>query len=156
MKKRLGMHFDQPVVCRDCLENIQEKHLSIFTCYLAEKSVRLNYFLAASVYFSELACFDHDIALKLRPYGGLTGNSSLDKYQKVSKNVRLYAISHDAAGFIYEIYNQDLVILICFGGKAAIVLAGICREYNFAYKYTFFPSIFLLWNAEQQNGCVRR
>ena len=44
--------------------------------------MRLKYFLAASEYFSELDCFDHDIALKLRPYGGPIGidNSSLHKY----------------------------------------------------------------------------
>ena len=80
------MCFDQPVVCRNCLENIQEKYLSISTCY-PEKLVRLNYFLAAIEYFSELVCFDQDIALILRPYGGLIGldNSSLDKYLKVSK-----------------------------------------------------------------------
>ena len=128
------MRFDQPVPYRNCLENIHDKYLSISTSY-PEKSVRLNYFLAASEYFSELDCFDHDIALKLRPYGGLIGidNSSLDKYLKVSKILRLHAILHDAGGFIYEIYNRDLVILICFRGKAATVFAGICREYYFAY-----------------------
>ena len=101
------MRFDQPVLCRNCLENIHDKNLSISTSY-PEKSVRLNYFLAASEYFSELDCFDHDIALKLRPYGGLIGidNSSLDKYLKVSKILRLHAILHDAGAFIYEIYNQ--------------------------------------------------
>ena len=83
-EKRPGMSFDQPVLCRNCLENIQDKYISISTSY-PEKSVRFNYFLAASEYFSELDSFDHDIALKLRPYGGLIGidNSSLDKYLKV-------------------------------------------------------------------------
>ena len=78
------MRFDQPVVCRNYLEIIHEKYLSFSTCY-PEKSLRLNYFLAASEYFSEFDCFDHDIALKLRPNGGLIGidNSSLDKYLKV-------------------------------------------------------------------------
>ena len=94
-EKRLGMYFDQPVVCRNCLENVHEKYLSISKCY-PEKSVRLNYFLAASEYFSELDCFDQVIALKLRPYGGLIGidNSSIDKYLKVSKILRLHAILH--------------------------------------------------------------
>ena len=59
------MRFDQSVNSRNCLQNIHEKYLSISAFY-PEKSVRLNFFLAASEYFSELDCFDHDIALKLR------------------------------------------------------------------------------------------
>ena len=45
-----------------------------------------------------------DIALKLRPYVGIIGsdNSSLDKYFKSFKILRLHAILHDAAGFVYE------------------------------------------------------
>ena len=44
---------------------------------------------------------DLDIALKLRPYGGLIGidNSALDKYFKSFKILRLHAILHDASGF---------------------------------------------------------
>ena len=101
------MRFDQPVVCRNCLENIREKYLSISKCYL-KKSVRFNHFLAASEYFSDLDCFDHDIALKFRPCGGLIGieNSPLDKYLKYQKFLFLHAILHDSGGFIYEVYNQ--------------------------------------------------
>ena len=78
------MRSDQPVVCRNCLENSHEKYLSNSTSY-PEKSVRLNYVRASSEYISELDCLDHDIALKLRPYWGLIGidNSSLDKYLRV-------------------------------------------------------------------------
>ena len=130
----LGMRFDQPVLCRNCLENIQDKYLSISTSY-PEKSVRLNYFLAASEYFSELHCFDHDIALKLRPYGGLIGidNSSLGKYLKAS-NFYVCTLFYTTQVVSYTKYiTKDLVILICFRGKAATVLAGICRDYYFAY-----------------------
>ena len=79
-KKTLGMRFDHPVVCGNCLKNIHKRYLSISTSY-PEKSVRLNFFLAASENFSELDCFDHETALKLRPYGGLIGiqNWFLDK-----------------------------------------------------------------------------
>ena len=65
-----------------------------FSHLFLKKSVRLNYFLAASVYFSELDSINHDIALFLRLYGGLIGidNSSLDKYLKVPKSLRLCAI----------------------------------------------------------------
>ena len=101
------MRFDQPVVCKNCLENIHEKYLSNSTCD-PEKSVRLNYFQAASEYISELDCYDHDVDLKLRPFGGQIGNdnSSLNKYLKVSQILHLHAILHDAGGFTYEIYNQ--------------------------------------------------
>ena len=46
--------------------------------------------------------FEFDIALKLRPYGGIIGmdNSSVDKYLKISKVLRLHAILHDAGGFV--------------------------------------------------------
>ena len=42
--------------------------------------------------------------LKLRPYGGLIGidNSSLDKYFKSYKILRLHAFLHDASGFVFE------------------------------------------------------
>ena len=47
---------------------------------------------------------DLEIALKLRPYGGLIGidNSSLDVYFKNFKILRLHAILHDACGFVYQ------------------------------------------------------
>ena len=47
---------------------------------------------------------DLNIALKLRPYGGIIGidNSSLDKYFKFFKILRLHAILHEPSGFVRE------------------------------------------------------
>ena len=128
------------------MENIHEKYLSISTSY-HEKSVRLNYFLAATEYFSELNCFDHDIALKLRPYGGVFGidDSSLDKYLELLKILRLDAILNDARGFINEIFNQGPGYFYmlpwkgsnCFRGHLSGIL--ICL-----YKKILYPSIFHL------------
>ena len=101
------MRLEKPIVCRNCLNKIHENYLSVSSLY-PNNSVRLNCFLATSAYFSEIEGFDFDIALKLRPYGGIIGidNSSVDKYLKISKVLRLHAILHNAGGFIYEIYNQ--------------------------------------------------
>ena len=51
--------------------------------------------------------FVHDISLKLRHHGGLIGidNSSLDKYLRTSKNLRLHAKLDDAGVFIQELYD---------------------------------------------------
>ena len=45
-----------------------------------------------------------DNAIKIRPYCGLIGidNSSLDKYFKSYKILKLHAILHDASGFVFE------------------------------------------------------
>ena len=101
------MRLEKPIACRNCLNKIHENHLSVSSLY-PKNSVRLNYFLATSAYFSEIEGFDFDIALKLRPYAGIIGidNSSVDKYLKISKVLRLHANLLDAGGFIYEIYNQ--------------------------------------------------
>ena len=63
---------------------------------------RFLYFLATCLHLDPE--IDLDIALKLRPYGGLIGidNSALDKYFKSFKILRLHAILHDASGFVYE------------------------------------------------------
>ena len=63
---------------------------------------RFLYFLATCLYLDP--DLDLEIALKLRPYGGLIGidNSSLDVYFKNFKILRLHAILHDACGFVYE------------------------------------------------------
>ena len=52
---------------------------------------------------------DLDIAMKMRPYGGLTGidNSSLDKYFKSYKILRLHAILHDASDFVFEYSEKE-------------------------------------------------
>ena len=102
------MYFDKRIVCRYGLKNIHEKYLLLATTY-PNNSVRLNYFLAESEYFSQNENFDYDNALKLRPYGGLIGidNSSLDSYLNNSKILRLHAISHDAGGLSQELYTEE-------------------------------------------------
>ena len=70
---------------------------------------RRNYFLAAcSLFFVSSDNLNYDILIKLRPYGGLLGidNSSLDKYLKNCKILRLHAILRNAARFIHKIYQQ--------------------------------------------------
>ena len=43
---------------------------------------------------------NYDVAIKLRPCGGLIGkDNSLDKYLNDSKILRMHAILHDATGF---------------------------------------------------------
>ena len=45
---------------------------------------------------------------KLKAYGGIIGidNSSVNKYLKISKVLRVHAILDDAGGFVYELYSQ--------------------------------------------------
>ena len=86
------------------LKIIHEIYTSLKQTY-PDNSNRRNYFLAAfSLFFVSSDNLNYDILIKLRPYGGLIGidNSSLDKYLKNSKILRLHAILHDAAGFIHE------------------------------------------------------
>lgn len=65
-------------------------------------SKRRSYFLAACLYFDP--DLNLEVALKLRPYGGLIGmdDSRMDKYLNGSKVLRLHAIIHDAAGFVWD------------------------------------------------------
>ena len=76
-----------------------------------ENSDRRNYFLAACslFFFSIENDLNYDVAIKLRPYGGLIGidDSSLDKYSNDSKILRLHLILQDAARFVDEVYNTD-------------------------------------------------
>ena len=60
------------------------------------------YFLATCQYLDP--DLDLDIAMKMRPYGGLIGidNYSLDKYFKSYKFLRLHAIRHNASGFVFD------------------------------------------------------
>ena len=60
------------------------------------------YFLATCQYLDPNLGLD--IAMKMRPYGGLIGidNSSLDLYFKSYKILRLHAMLHDASGFVFE------------------------------------------------------
>ena len=75
----------------------------------SENFDRRNYFLAACslFFFSSEIVLNYDVAIGLRSYGGRFGidASSLDKYSKDSKILRLHAILHDAAGFVDEVYN---------------------------------------------------
>ena len=87
------------------LKKLQENYEEVSLYYKAMEC-RKKYFLAAcQLFYPEI---DYEIALKLRPYGGLIGieNSRLDNYLKVSKVLRLHAILHDAAGFIRGHYGQ--------------------------------------------------
>ena len=62
-----------------------------------------------SFYFVSSDNLNYDILFKLKFYGGLIGidNSSLDKYLKKYKNLRLHAILHNEAGFIHEFHQED-------------------------------------------------
>ena len=143
------MRLEKPIVCRNCLNKIHENYLSVSSLYL-NNSVRLNYFLATSANFSEIDGFDFDIALKLRPYGGFFGidNSSVDKYLKISKVLRLHAILHDAGGFIYEIYYQGPGYSYMFPWKSSncfsVHLSGMLF---YLYIKVFHPSIFHLFEC---------
>ena len=87
---------------------IHEIYTSLKQTY-PDNSNRRNYFLAAcSLFFVISDNLNYDILINLRPYAGLIGidNSSLDKYLKNCKILRLHAILHDAAGFIHEFHQQ--------------------------------------------------
>ena len=83
------------------LKSIHETYKKIEKEY-SQYGERFLYFLATCLHLDPE--IDLDIALKLRPYGGLIGidNSALDKYFKSFKILRLHAILHDASGFVYE------------------------------------------------------
>ena len=100
------MHLDKPVLGSSDLIQIQKFYTEIRKKF-PDKSNRLIYFVAACDYFSGLEKFDHEISIKLRPYGGLIGidNSSWEKYLKRLKVLRQHAILHDAGGFINEFYE---------------------------------------------------
>ena len=101
------MLFTKPIITTNDLEIIHKTYLSLQKIY-PDNSVRRNYFLAACSLFNGSTDFDFDIAMKLRPYRGLIGidNSSMDRFLKDSKILRLHAILHDAAGYIQEHYEQ--------------------------------------------------
>ena len=92
-----------------------------------DNSNRRNYFLAACyLFFVSSDNLNYDILIKLRPYGGLIGidNSSLDKYLKYSKILRLHAILHDTAGFLQEFYQQGPTYCYMFPWKCNNRLLG--------------------------------
>ena len=140
------MRLEKPIVRRNCLNKIHENCLLVSSLY-PNNSVRLNYFLATSAYFSEIEGFDFDIALKLRPYGGIIGidNSSVDKYLKISKVLRLHAILHDAGGFIYERYKQRPGYSYMLPWKSSNCFSGHLSGIFFClYLKVFHPSILQL------------
>ena len=81
------------------LDRIHEIYKKVKKEY-SQYGERFLYFLATCLYLDP--DLDLEIALKLRPYGGLIGidNSSLDVYLKNFKILRLHAILHDACGFV--------------------------------------------------------
>ena len=102
------MKLGKCIVTSKGLEIIHEDFITWKKTY-PEIANRRNYFLAAcSLFFiSTTNDITYDVAIKLRPYGGLIGidNSSLDKYLNDSKILRMHAILHDAVGFVHEVYN---------------------------------------------------
>ena len=94
------MKLEKRTVTSTDLEIIHEIFITLKKTY-PENDNRRNYFLAACslFFFSTINDINYDVAIKLRPYGGLIGieNSSLDKYLSDSKILRMQAILHDAA-----------------------------------------------------------
>ena len=83
------------------LDRIHEIYKEVKKEY-SQYGERFLYFLATCLYLDH--DLDLEIALKLRPHGGLIGtdNSSLDVYFKNFKVLRLRAKLHDACFFVYE------------------------------------------------------
>ena len=102
------MKLEKRTVTSTDLEIIHARFITLKKTY-PENTNRRNYFLAACslFFFSTTYDIDYDVAIKLRPYGGLIGieNSSLDKYLSDSKILRMHAVLQDAAGFVQEVYN---------------------------------------------------
>ena len=103
------------------LKSIHETYKEIEKGY-SQYGKRFLYFLATCLHLDP--DLDLDIALKLRPYGGLIGidNSSLDKYFKNLKILRLHAILHDASGFVYEYSEKGL-------GYSYVLPCSVTNEY---------------------------
>ena len=103
---------------------------------------------------------DLDIAMKMRPYGGLIGidNSSLDKYFKSYKILRLHAILHDASGFVFEYSEKGpgyLYILPC--PLANEYLGHVTGPAFCLYAKTFKSNLFssVCWNVEITTSCSK-
>ena len=102
---------------------------------------RFLYFLATCLYLDP--DIDLDIALKLRPYGGLTGNdnSSLDKYFKSYKILRLHAILHDASGFVFEYSEMGPGFSYVLPCPVTIEYLGHVTEISFCLYVKNFKNI---------------
>ena len=102
------MKLEKRTVTSTDLEIIHEIFITLKKTYLENTNHR-NYFLAACslFFFSTTNDINYDVAIKLRPYGGMIGieNFSLDKYLSDSKILQMHAVLHDAAGFVREFYN---------------------------------------------------
>ena len=103
------------------LKSIHETYKEIEKEY-SQYGERFLYFLATCLHLDPE--IDLDIALKLRPYGGLIGidNSALDKYFKSFKLLRLHAILHDASGFVYEYSEKG-------SGYSYVLPCSVTNEY---------------------------
>ena len=110
--RKEGMRLGEPIVCRNCLNKSHENYLSVSSIY-PNNSVRLNYFLATSEFFSETEAFDFDKALKLRPYCGIIGVdiSSVDKYLK-SQDIYVCTLFYTTQGiYIRKIQPRNWLFL---------------------------------------------
>ena len=138
------MHFNHPTVASTDLPIIRKHYLRVAQKY-PQNSIRLNYILSACELFNEQEKFDHDIALKFRPYGDLIGidNSSLDHQLKSFKVLRLHAVLHDAGGFIWETYNQGPGYSHMLPWESSTCFSGDFSGILFClYIKTFHPSNF--------------
>ena len=121
------MKLEKRRVTSTDLEIIHEIYLIVKKTY-PESSGRRNYFLNAFslLFFSGENDSKYDVAIKLRPYGGLIGidDSSLDNYLKNSKILRLHAILNDAAGFVDEVYNTGPIYCYMLPWKCNSRLIG--------------------------------
>ena len=121
------MKLEKRRVTSKILEIIHEIFFTLKKTY-PENTNRRTYFLAACslFFFSTTNDINYDVAIKLRPYGGLIGidNSSLDKFLK---DPRMHAILHDAAGFVRQVYN--------IGPTYCYVLPWKCNNWSLEWKY---------------------
>ena len=93
--------------------SIHEAYKEIEKEYL-KNGERFLYFLATCFHLDPE--IDLDIALKVRPYGGLIGidNSALGKYFISFKILRLHAILHEASRFVYEYSEKGSRLFLRF------------------------------------------
>ena len=79
----------------------------------------------------------------MKPYGGFIGidNSSVDKYFKISKVLRLHAILNDAGGFIYELYSRGPGYSFMLPRKSINSFSGYLSGKLFLFIYKGFSSV---------------
>ena len=136
------MHFNHPTVSSKDLPIIHKNCLTVAQKF-PQNSIRLNYFLLGCEFFNDQENFDHDIALILRPFGGLIGidNSSLDHQLISFKVLRLHA----AGVFIYERCKQGPGYSYMPPWKSSNCFSGHLSGILFClYIKVFHPSIYHL------------